>query len=618
MKHLSLTNAQEHENEYSFTRLLVNSLTHFRMKIYKFLILPVALACSFFACTDGFEEMNKNPNKTPVVEPEYIFGLSPVYTMRVLGRNSNWFFFGNYTNQMSVVGGGGPHFGKDGRSDGLWNDFYVNALNPLIRIEKDFGDNPAYTNRVAIAKIWKSYIFSQMVAMWGPLPYTEACNEGPYMKFDDEATIYRGILKDLKDAYTALDPTAVNDKYPPESEPFLQSDITRWSQFAHCIRLRVAFRLTEVEEKDVPGLAAEAQAIVREELDNAENGLLISNNSGNFFMKWGEEVENQNPFYKEITSNPRRDLDDPGDFPVIHEDFILWVGPDSYDDPCLTAIIKKGSGGSRTNPLPVYFGRSYVPGVQPPGYEWPTGKSNPYSGQLYPDYAQVGNVFAAMTAEFPFFTYPEIACYRAEASYKGWWGLKSAEEYYYEAIDARCARFGAKANDIARYKEFPGIKWSTPSDTVPSKTVKREGFLDHLGLIDSYLGGEEDNYKRIIVQEWINFFYQGVDSWTLLRRTQVLDFLPHFNASTESAYVDATWAYIPHRLAYPGPEVSMNTAAWRNAVDNLLLDNTLKNKEDQITFRLIFGKYYDGVFNLTGWRGDQTFTYPNMARNRAR
>ena len=135
-------------------------------KISKILFLQVLAVFAFFACTDGFDEFNKNPNKTEEVEPEYIFGLAPVSTLRALSDDCNWFFFGNYTNQMSVVGGAGPHFAKDGRGDDqIWGNLYTKALNPVLTIEKTYKDNPAYNNRVAIAKIWKAYVFSQLTAI---------------------------------------------------------------------------------------------------------------------------------------------------------------------------------------------------------------------------------------------------------------------------------------------------------------------------------------------------------------------------------------------------------------------------------------------------------------------
>jgi len=602
-------------------------------KISKILFLQVLAVFAFFACTDGFDEFNKNPNKTEEVEPEYIFGLAPVSTLRALSDDCNWFFFGNYTNQMSVVGGAGPHFAKDGRGDDqIWGNLYTKALNPVLTIEKTYKDNPAYNNRVAIAKIWKAYVFSQLTAIYGPVPYVDACNEGPYMRFDSEEFIYGEMLRELKEAYTALDPKG--DRYPEAADPFIKETetdkyIQRWSQFAHCIRLRIAFRVSEADEF-APELAAKARAIVVEELNNAEEGKLITSNAGNFFMSFGADEANQNPFYKKIDLNPvERDLNDPGNYPVIHESMILWTSPKTYNDPCLTSYMKKGDqlAGTVRNPSPEYYGRPYANGT-PQGYRWETGKTNPYDGDIrYLSFSQVGRDFSGMTSDFQFFTYPEIAGYRAEASYKNWWKPGEAEKYYYEVIDARCTRFNARPADVQRYKDFPGIKWSTASDTLTrvdpddrrELLVDGSAFRDFLGLIDSYLGEEEDNYKRIVLQQWLNFFYQGVDCWTLLKRTQVLEFKPHWTPDISTAFITTggprgNYAYVPNRLAYPSGEYSKNAAEVKKAIDNLLLDNTTKDPLDQITFRLIFCKDYPGLMGVP--MNESFVDFPNLARNR--
>ena len=609
-------------------------------KIYYLLIIPIILVCFFQSCTDGFEEINRNPNKTPEVYPEYIFGLSTVHVLREMGSNNNWFLFGNYTNQLSVVGGSGPHFGKDGRGDRIFNNLYTNALNPLIYIERNYGDNPAYANRVAIAKIWKAYIFSQLTAVYGPVPYFDACNEGPTMRYDREDTIYNHILDDLKTAYTTLAENPEGDTYPAQAEPFLQSDFERWSQFAHCIRLRVAMRLTEVEEQDSPGLALKAREIVAEELNNADKGLLIKNNTGNFFMNWGTSEANQNPYYREVLTDPNLKTNDPGNYPVIHESFIMWTSPETYNDPCLWAYVKVGNGeaGTLENPSPLYFGRPYANG-SPRGFNGGTGWTNPYDKRIeFNSFSTLSREFSTMTAKFCFFTYPEIVCYKAEAAYKGWWKTPAdAQKYYYEAIDARCERFrydfDSKGNpkevilakDIKAYKDFDGIKWSTPSDTATFINedgyliTDRSNFLDFQGIIDSYLGGEEDNYKRIILQEWLNFFYQGIDCWTMLRRTQVLEFKPHWNADISTGYVSDYYAYMPHRLAYPGGELARNNKETQNAIDNLLLDNKLNERLDQIPFRLIFAKDYPGLKQRPMMQGTNNIVivdFPNVARNR--
>ncbi|GHT62164.1 hypothetical protein FACS189451_05850 [Bacteroidia bacterium] len=575
------------------------------------------------ACTDNFEEINTRTDRLTSVDPEYIFGLTTVATLRELSSNNNWFFFGNYSQQWAVLGGGGPHFGFDGRSDRIWSNLYTHVLNPLYKIIDNYEDNPAFTNRVAIAKIWKSYAFSQIVGLYGPCPYTHACNGEAAIPFDTEDVVYRGILKDLKDAYTALSPTG--DTYPLAADPFLGKStaatyINRWSQFAHCIRLRTAIRLTEVPEQWAPGLAAEARQIVAEELDNAEKGLLTKDNTDNFYMTFGEDLDNQNPLYKEVIANPELATADPGNFPVIHESLILWVSPDTYNDPCLKEMMDEGSGGSRVKPLPKYLGRPHSM-ERPQDYAPVQGWSSPYDGLKYGDFSRIAKRFSAMTANFWFFSYPELCFIRAEATLKGYWTKgKTAEAYYYDGIDARCAKYSISGSAVTTYKNFPGIKWSTPSDTATSSKVKAVNFRDYLGgFTDSYLGGEEDNFKRIVVQHWISLFSQNIDIYTLLRRTEVIPFKPHFGADQNNGYIDARWGYTPERIIYPGGERNINKEETLNAILNYLYDNKLQEQLDQVTFRLIYAKWNPGLpAPQLGTVAYNAFPYPlpNMVRNR--
>lgn len=603
-------------------------------KLYKLILVFFVTLFLFNGCTDGFDNINENPNRVTAVEPEYVFGLTTVATFKELASNNNWYFFGNYSQLWSVIGGGAPHFGYDGRGDRIWNNLYVSALNPLFSIIRnpDYADNPAYTNRVAIAKTWRAYVFSILTGLYGPLPYSDACNGLPATKYDNEEDIYRDILKELKDAYDAMDPNG--DKYPEEAEPFLRSDIARWSQFAHCIRLRTAMRIAEVD-KNYQGqewakkLAEEARAAVAEELDYAENGALINGNNGNFYMTFGESLDNQNPLYKEMVSlSDKEKKDQLGNLPVIHESLMLWVKPTTYNDPCLKVLMVEGDGGTNRAPIPTkYLGRPNST-ERPTDYRPLDTYKSPYdNAQDYKNFATLGREFTKMVANYYFFSYAELCFLRAEAVYRGYWNKgKTAEQYYYEGIDARCLKYtddkGAvivKQADIDKYKDFPGIKWSIPTDTITPKTGGSE-FLDYLGgFVNSCLNGPDDNLKRIVVQHWISLFGQNVDAYTLIRRTNAIPFKPHFGVSQTTGYVADKWAYIPQRLIYPDSERNINKTESQIAIQEYLFDNTLKDQRDQVTFRLIFAVDNPGLpAPPIGTVAYQSFPnpLPNVALNR--
>ncbi|MCL1932955.1 MAG: SusD/RagB family nutrient-binding outer membrane lipoprotein [Candidatus Azobacteroides sp.] len=610
-------------------------------KQYLSIIAGFVALLTMGACTDGFEKINTNPNRLTSAEPEFIFGLSPVTTFRAIGgaqygetRANNWYVFGNYGQMWAVEGGGAPHFSADGASDAIWNDLYSKSLTPLFNIIDNYGDNVGYKNRVAIAKIWRSYVFSILVGCYGPIPYTDACNANVTAKYDKEEDVYLGILAELKEAYEAIDVGNAADKYPKAAEPFLQSDLTRWAQFAHCIRLRTAMRIADcdVNHPDkswLQPLAATAKAIVAEELNNAENGLLISNNTGNFYMTFDNSDQNtKNPLFfivDQMTAAEKKNQ--LGNLPVLHESLMMWIKPGTYNDPVLSVYVQEGNGGTRARPVPdIYLGRPNSMGA-PTNYTYPSGWVSPYANvDDYPNYATIGQEFLRSDGRYYFFSYPELCFIRAEASLKGFWtGNKTAEQYYYDGIDARCLKYSGALNSnitqaiIDAYKDFPGIKWSTPTD-LESPGVLASDFLDFLGgFTNSVLGGEEDNLKRIVVQHWISLFGQNIDAWILLRRTELIQFKPNFNADQNDGYVSGTWAFIPERLPYPGGERRINTAETQIAIQNYLYDNTLHDVQDRVTFRLIFAADNPGLpAPPMGSQAYAAFPYPlpNQAMNR--
>ena len=631
-------------------------------KQYLSIIAGIVTLLTMNACTDGFEEINTNPNRLTTTEPEFIFGLSPVTTLRAIAgapngasRANNWFVFGNYSQMWAIEGGEAPHFSDPGVDD-LWNDLYSKSLKPLYNIIDNYGDPekfPGYKNRVAIAKIWRSYVFSILVGLYGPLPYDDACNGDVKARYNTEEEIYTGILAELKEAYETIDVNNINDVYPGTTEPFLgrvgttavdpKTALTRWAQFARCIRLRTAMRIADCDDpaKSFPGkpslqsLQETAKAAVVEELNNAEKGLLIADNTGNFFMTFDNtDLNTRNPLSFIVDAmTPSEKNQNLGNLPVLHESLMMWIRPTTYNDPVLQVYVRQGDGGTRPRPVPdTWLGRPNSMGA-PTNYRWPDGWVSPYANVVaFTNYGTINKEFSRTDAPYYFFSYAELCFLRAEAVLKGYWtGSKTAEAYYYEGIDARCLKYNIAQNTIDAYKNSNGIKWSTPTfgnkwststSILPATVTLGEvtPYLDFLGgFTNSILFGAEDNLKRIIVQHWISLFGQNIDAWILIRRTQLIPFKPNFNASQNGGYVSGTWAYIPERMPYPGRERSVNTTETQKAIQYYLYDNALGDVQDRITFRLIFAANNEGLpMPLEGTLAYSAFPYPlpNQAMNR--
>ena len=181
-----------------------------------------------------------------------------------------------------------------------------------------------------------------------------------------------------------------------------------------------------------------------------------------------------------------------------------------------------------------------------------------------PIYSYIGERFLKPDAEYIFLSHAEACFLKAEAALKGWWSDNRAENYYYEGIDASYNHYSLSASDLNKYKNTPGIKWGTESDS----TGRSELFQDWLRICSSYINAG-DLYKQVIMQHWLATPGQGIDAWALIRRTRVLEFQPQF-----STY-DGDYAYVPNRLLYPSSEYATNpieiekALTWLGGPDNL-------------------------------------------------
>jgi hypothetical protein len=536
------------------------------MKNINYFIIILALLAG---CSDQFEDINKNPNNPEKIDPDFLFISSVVKTLQVIGSDNNWWMYANYTHQLSMIGGSEPAYGS-GRQNDYWNNFYIRCLLPLYEIERDYSESTGHKNRVAIAHIWNSYIVSEMAAIWGPIPYSKACSGLLSIPYDKEEDIYIDLLKVLKENIEMLESNQYIDYYPEAAEPLFKSDRQKWIRFGHSLRLRIASRLIDNTPAELSQLALNA---LQEELSNESK--LISSNVENVFMAFDKTEGNRNPYYENFI---RVTQTNDAIIPVAAENFIMLTQP--YGDPRLDKIFKKGTGQK------THLGRPKTMAA-PQGIYVP---NNPYSGLRANKFSQMESTFTAMTANYMIMSYPEICFIKAEAAYKGWIN-GSAEELYYKGITASCERFGVSGKAVDTYKEVSGIKWNSETDTI-SVPESADQYYDWLKISSSYLH-EDDNYQRIVLQHWISLFYQGIDAWTLLRRTQILEFPPHFAFDrTTSGVADGNWCYAPLRLPYCTADANINVEETNKAKEWLGFP---LDREDHGQRGLVFTKRFQGI-----------------------
>ncbi|MCP4122341.1 MAG: SusD/RagB family nutrient-binding outer membrane lipoprotein [Bacteroidetes bacterium] len=492
----------------------------------KLFIAVGAISLFILSCTKDFDEINSNPNVAEKVEPDYLFPYAISESADLLYRidfDAGW----TYGMYWTVSGGAFPRLGyTDNTLRDWWRRFYERPLLSLDHIELQFGEDPNYTNRVAISNIWESYLYSQMVSYWGPVPYSQALNGEENVPYDDEASIFASLLDSLKIAAETLDENG--DTYSSKADLIFAGDIAKWKKFANSLRFRLAMQVS----KAAPELA---EANITELLAD-EEALMVSNED-NALFQWYEGSQQWNPMYQQFVYSPIfRKLN-------VSEFMMMFMLP--YEDPRLSVYAEPAATTGD------FSGRPLSHSSIPQGVFVET---NPHSGLSENDYSIPGSMWFAEDAFFAIMNFDEICFLKAEAAILGYNTAKNPQDYYYEGIDASLLRLG-KEGKAEIYKATKGIKWGT----------RGEGMTDWLGNYSSEI---KNVYKQIIVQRWLATYPRGMDVWSLFRRTDLIELPILYSANPENKEMPIN-ARIPERFKYPSEERIYNADGYDGGLQAL-------------------------------------------------
>lgn len=496
-------------------------------------IIYFLLLFGVFSCTKDFEEINLNPNNPVVVEPGFLLTNSQFETLNLYGGEMNRVVFFNYTHHFAGFQGEFQRYTYSvGSNNNYWRNTFVRCLQPVNQIVELYEGDPTYANRVAIAKIWKAYIFSNAVSMWGPIPMTEALKGTPSVAFDNEKDVYYHLMDELKAQIVAID--LDGDSFANNSDKIYNGDLLKWKKFANTLRLRLALRISKADPQ-------KAEQVTKEIWQESVG--VISSKSETAAMNWGTTSDTWSHLYDRVVYNYSSNV---ATIPVFNESMVYHMKP--YNDARISVYAQPSKRGPF---IGEYFGQNISYGG---GGEY-TSRENPHFGLKQDDYSYLGTRFLLPDAEYIFLSYAEAAFLKAEAALNGWWNDNNPETFYYEGIDASFNHYDLTADKAQEYKLTPGIKWGSETDSIG----RQREFQDWMGICDSYIEAG-DYYRQIIMQHWLAIPGQGVDAWALIRRSQVLEFQPQF------ATYDGMFKYVPGRLPYPDAEIATNPAAVANAV----------------------------------------------------
>lgn len=509
------------------------------MKSYKsFLLLILVFAVALSSCKKELETANINPNNPESVSPEYLLNTSVFNTINFLGGKMSREIFAHYSNYASVGGGQFQRYSiyPSGNSS-YWQTAYVSCLQPLHQIKLHHKDDPAYKNRVLIAEIFEAYVFSNIVAIWGSVPKSDALSGEVYVAYDKEEDIYHDLMETLKVAASSLD--LKGDTYVGTADAVFAGDLLKWKKFANTLRLRLAVQIANADPSTAQKVVAEVMADESNTIMNAAETAKAS---------WGTSSTDWSYLYDYNIVGASANA---SSLMTISESLVQHMLP--YADPRLAVYAKPAATGP-------YKGKYWG---EPKATQLPKGVNiaeNPHSPLGKTDYSMFGDFFSKPDAQYVFISLEETNFLKAEIALKGWGGSKSAQQYYNDGIAASMAKYSISKAATDAYLAMPGVKWNSTVDTVG----RQAEFADFIGITTSAIV-EQDPFRQIVLQSWLAGFFNPMDAWTLIRRSQVLEFPPHFNPDGgEGGTVG--YAYIPQRMLYPAVEYQVNSEALNKAL----------------------------------------------------
>lgn len=506
-----------------------------RFKIYHS-ILALGLMAGFSSCDKDFEEVNTNPNASTNPNADYLFSQAILRGNYIYDRA---YFYTSYLNAGMYVqhyatykdvngSGVGDKYGLSDQYHGFYFLYlYPNVLNTLnesIRAAEKQG----LTNKVATGRIWRALQFQRLTDIYGDVPYKDALKghvDGNFLPaYTPQSEIYDDLLKELDESIAALDAT----KPTFGAADFIyQGDVAKWKKFGYSLMLRIAMRLTKVDESKARTWAQKAitGGVIENAVDNASVAYFNTGQTYNYnpiaFELVGQDYKSdaygdanqEGGKFSKMFIDQLKNNNDPR-LPVMA---VTFAGTTATNDPALAKGLPNG-----TLSKPVDF-KTY-------------SEPNPAT-------------ILAFNSPVLVITNAEMAFLLAEAALRNWTNVNTASAYFKKGIE----------NNMRNWAKFG-----------PAGVISETAINDYTAAHPLNTGGSvNDQMNQIHTQFWIALLLDEQESYANWRRTGY----PQLTAVNVTG--NQTGGVIPRRFPYLRNERSNNKVNYDNAVSRQGTDNLL-------------------------------------------
>ena len=571
------------------------------MEKYKKLLL--ALTILLAGCTKNFLDINTDPNNPSKatlglllthVEKGIADGLSvnggltnitAVYMHQVTTREN--------PDQYGITGG--SYY-----TSSPWDYLYTGPLQDLELMisQAEADENVTYSG---IAKILKAYTYSQMVDIYGDIPYTEAnklssASGNSYPVWDGSQSIYTKLFA-LLDAGLAdlTNATAKNKVTPSGDDVIYGGDKAKWIRAGKTIKLKLLNQVRLVQN-----VTAEVTALV--------NGGDLIKSGENFQFNYGSKSnpDERNPGFLDYEAGQRGYYMSPWMYRILKgQNTTIFTG---ISDPRVPYYyyrqLKSGDASREGNPteyrdggfVSIFFGsisrnRDHatdgsmtVFGVYPVGGRYDDGGAKKVTG-----------TYGTGAAPYRFLTYADRLYIQAELANAGLIA-EVAPTYFQQALEASFKQVDAVVT-LVNPSAALTTQTTPPTMWVPAATAPVPPAAATTGwLVKQYITNVLALYtaatptrklEYIMTEKWISQFGCNVDTWTDYRRTgypvifNPLDptQAPGGQVISPDGFVIAVTLTnpVPWTVVWPQSELSLNPNA--------------PAQKDPATFRVFYDKH---------------------------
>lgn len=471
------------------------------IKKFAMIFMAGAMTCGTVGCTDSFDEINNDPDNAADVPNANLLAYSIYYTSyRFYDR---WFAldepmsFCGYISKMSYIDESRYNY-RTGVQDSNWAYLY-RILNNVMDIQRRAGE--ISVNLLNVAKVLEVNLIQIATDRWRDVPYTAAVrmDEG-YLTpaYDTQEEIYPAMLARLKEAADGLAEGGGDDI--SDGDLLFGGDIMKWRKYCNSLRMRLAVRISEVSSEL-------AKSTIEEVLGNPEKYPLMESNEDNAFFWWQGSDSN----YYEPVANAYRTRKTEFCASDVMVDNLLEA-----EDPRIS----------------VFF--TPTPASQTVGDEDYTDGTPVYRGYT------IGAVSNATAKRY------SVWGYKYGQDLGGFSPWMRVAEVYFHIAEAAMLGYNTASYGTAADNYEKAVRFSMVENEVADADA--DAYLANAGKFDNTL-------KKIWYEEWVAMFKQGMEGWSLYRRTGIPE--NNYIAPGRAAqYADHNVP--PLRSPYPATELNLN------------------------------------------------------------